>query len=141
MNHSLSVFLINNHARAVMVRYEPDRGGDKDVLFKTLDETIKVDDLVVIPTGTRYRFTVAKVTAVDVDVDYSSPTKAEWILGRVDTGEYDQLVADENKAIAKLKAIEAKQMRNKLMADLLAIDGEGIKSLELYDANGDKPAA
>lgn len=141
MNHSLSVFLINNHARAVMVRYEPDRSGDKDVLFKTLDETIKVDDLVVIPTQTRHKFTVAKVSAVDVDVDYSSPTKADWIVCRVDTTEHDQLVADENKAIAKLKAIEAKQMRNKLMADLLAIDGEGIKALELFDDNGDAAVA
>jgi len=135
MNHSLSVFLINKHARAIMVRYEPERGPEKDMLFKSLDPDLKVDDLVIIPTDTRYKFTVAKIVAADVDVDYDSPTKADWIVSRVDTDEHKQILADEAKAVTRLRAIEIQQRRDKMLAGLMATDQDGIKSLELY-SNG-----
>jgi hypothetical protein len=136
MNHSLSVFLINKNCRAVMTRYEPTRPTDKDVMFKTLDPDIKIDDLVVVPTDTRHRFTIVKVTGVGVDVDLDSPTRVDWIVSRVDIAEHKRIVADEATAILKIRAVEFEQRRAKLCETMFSANMDSLKQLNLY-ANGD----
>jgi hypothetical protein len=70
VNYTTAVFLINDSIRAVTCTYEND---GKRVPFKTLDKTIAVDDIVVVPSGTRHGMTTCKVVEVDSDVDYDDP--------------------------------------------------------------------
>jgi hypothetical protein len=126
MNNSLAVFLINPNVRAILATYE---AGATPELFKTFDQTIQKDDLVVVPTNTRHLMTVVKVTEVDVDFDIESNRPANWVVCRIDQTEYESTLKMESAAIAKIKSAELRQKREQLAtalfkdksADLMAL--------------------
>ena len=120
MNHSLSVFLINDTVRGVMVSYETGNPADKDTFFKTVEPDLREGDLVIVPTGTRAGFTVARVKQVDVEPDFNWPGVFGWIVGRVDRKRYDHVLAAEGKALDEIKAAEKRHEREKLAAALKA---------------------
>lgn len=136
MNTSTAVMLINEEIRAITTSYdvEPENKTGfvpKRVMFKTLDKTINVGDLVVVPTSTRHGFTVVKVMEVDVDVDFESPTKIEWIVQKVDTAPYSTILQEENKWVETLKASEKRRKREEIKKNMLDLyNDEGIKSLD-----------
>ena len=140
MNYSTAVFLVNNHVRAVRCAYELDKDGKPTgnfEVFKTFDTAIKVSDLVVVPTGTRVKMTVVKVVETDVEVDLESTTPMEWIVGRIDSDEYQATLAKETTAINTIKAAEVRKKREELAKTLLAnLDGDAIKALQIADMNG-----
>ena len=76
MNYSTAIFLINNHARALKVTYED---GANPEIVKTLDQTIKLDDYVVVETDTRHKMTVVKVVETDVDFDLEEEWQPETL--------------------------------------------------------------
>lgn len=133
MNYSTAVFLINPNLRAIKVSYQPkpnerdeffgfeENGHEKKhvKIFKSLDPNIKKDDLVVIPTQTRYGLTVGKVTEVDVPVDYDSAEEVKWVVSRVDKTTYDQIVTDEAQYIQEMRMAEERAKREELKAKLL----------------------
>lgn len=110
MNYSKEIFLINQNARSVMVVYdEVNVPGNKKMMFKTLDASIKKDDLVVVPTTTRHNMTVCKVIDTDVDVDYDSPEEILWIVQKVDQESYKGTLAREQVAIQIIRTSETKR--------------------------------
>lgn len=135
MNYTTAVMLINTNIRAVHVIYEQDREGNKAkrVMFKTLDQDLKPGDLVVIPTDKDHRhgFTIAKVDAVDVDVDFDASTKVEWIAGKFDNGAYEKLLAEEEQYVDLIKKGEQLKRRNDIAANLDALKVEGLKNLPI----------
>ena len=133
MNYSQAIFLISDEARAVLVTYERGEHAEK-TLFKTLDPDIKVDDFVVVQTGTRHHMTVCKVVETDVEVDFDSAEEIKWIIGTVHTADFDALVAQENEAIARIKSAEKRKKKNELREALLA-DAEELKSLPIYSSD------
>lgn len=129
MNYSTAVFLINDHVRAIEVSYEQ---GGKPGVFKTLDATIKKDDLVVVPTSTRYNFTVAKVTAVDVDVDYDRQEDMAWIVSPpIDLAAHRQVIEQEKVAVEAVKSAVTRKKREELSLALLADKKASLATLEL----------
>lgn len=132
MNYSTAVFLINDDARAIACSYEPAPHNDKPVttIFKTFDPDIKVGDYVVVPTDTRHHLTVIKVEETDVDVDFDSAARVNWIVGRVDKADYDDIMRKEDAAIAAIKSAEKRKKREELRAALI-LDQEEIKKLAL----------
>ena len=129
MNYSTAVFLVNNHVRAVRCAYELDKDGKPTgnfEVFKTFDTAIKVSDLVVVPTGTRVKMTVVKVVETDVEVDLESTTPMEWIVGRIDSDEYQATLAKETTAINTIKAAEVRKKREEplLLTSEVSEDGE-----------------
>lgn len=137
MNYSTAVFLINKNLRAIMANYDPSQRADADyasikkVMFKTLDPTIKKDDYVIVPTNTRHGMTVVKVTDTDVNVDFDDATPVNWVIGRVDRTEFEQITKQESEAIETLKRAEFTKRRKTMLEDLVA-DQEAIKALPLY---------
>jgi hypothetical protein len=129
MNYSTAVFLINDAVRAITCKYEPDDRA-KDSTFKTMDASIKVDDLVIVPTSTRHGFTVVKVTAVDLDVDFDCPTQMAWVVGKVDVSGYEVTLAQEQEAISAIHSAERNRKRAELKNALLA-DVSGLKTLAI----------
>lgn len=123
MNDTTIAFLINDDLRAVIGIYKPDLPGQKNeprVMFKTLDKSIKVDDVVMVPSSTRHRFTTFKITEVDVDVDFDCPTKIDWIVGKLDTVLYDKYKALESAALVRVKSAEKAKKKRELKETLLS---------------------
>lgn len=144
-NHSLAVFLINRDVRGIMCSYEPNSHDTKTgkppfYLFKTLDQSIKVGDLVIIPTDTRWGYTVVRVEEVDVEPDFDSQITYKWLVGAVDKGAYDHILAQENEAIARIKTAEKRAARDELKEKLFKSHEEDLKSLPLYKNGGTAPA-
>jgi hypothetical protein len=132
MNYSTAIFLINQHARMVAVCYEPEKQQPL-YHFKTLDASIAVGDLVVVPTDTRHKFTVCKVEAVDVDVDFDSSTQFKWIAGKFDAAAYEKVLGLEELAISQIRLAENRKKRVDLRNNLLAQQAEDLKTLEIAD--------
>jgi len=128
MNNSLACFLLSDQCRMIRAAYEVNPDGsaleNKTYGFKTFDQTIKVGDLVVVPTDTRVGFTVCKVIDVDVDVDFSPANNItyKWVVSKFEKSQYDELVSQEAAAINKIQAAEKnklkKELRDKLLANL-----------------------
>jgi len=139
MNYTTAIFLINKNVRAVMCNYEPD-AEHKTTMFKTLDPTIKVSDLVIVPTKTRHGMTVSKVVEVDVDVDFDSACLVAWIVCKVDSANYEATLGQEADAVAVIKSAEKTKKRNELAAALLADSKDALKALPITAMNGDSPS-
>lgn len=136
MNYSTVVFLINKNTRAMLCTYETGDAAPK-TMFKTFDPDIKVGDLVVVPTNTRHNMTVCKVVEADVDVDFDSPVKIDWIVSTIDKAAYDQLLAQEEQAIQKIRSAEVRKKREALAASVLADSADEIKALPISGINVD----
>lgn len=137
MNNSTAIFLINQNTRAIQATYE---AGDKAPveLFKTLDASVQVGDLVLVETDTRHKMTVCKVSAVDVDFDIETPANVRWIISRIDASEYERLKGLEEGALAAIKSAELRRKREQLAAALVA--DANAKEIESLRAEG-APAA
>ncbi len=122
MNYTTAVFLINPDARAVQCTYDEKEGGAKlqSYTFKTIDKSIKVGDLVVVPTATRHCMTVVKVVETDIDIDVDTPHEIKWVVGKVDLMTHQALLDMEAEAITKIKAAEMQKKRKELAATLAA---------------------
>lgn len=141
MNLSHAVFLVNKEARALKAVYEPHllNGNDeyvtvkgqkvKDATFKTLDKSIKVGDLCVVPSGTRHGFTVVKITEADVSIDFENKDPVEWIVSKVDLRAYQQILKDEEELTEKIKVAEMQVRRDQLL-NALDLSGK-VTSLPL----------
>lgn len=136
MNYSKAVFLINKDVRAVLAIYDADPPDNtinapkaKREMFKTMDPTLRVDELVVVPTDTRHLRTVVKITDVDVDVNFEASDQVKWIIGRAaDEGHYQHLMAAEADAIQRIKSAEIRKKREDLKATMLKdIEATGLE--------------
>lgn len=122
INYSTAVFLINKTVRAVRVSYEQDANGKGTgalTMFKTFDQSIKVEDFVIVPTDTRWKMTVCRVEEVDVEVDLESTVQVQWLVGGVDNEAYKAVLAQENAAIIQIKSAEKRRKQEELAAALL----------------------
>lgn len=133
MNYSTAIMLVNDSIRAIRCAYEPTQEGTKEYIFKSLDKTIKVGDLVVVPSTTRYKRAVVKVTEVDAEVDYDSAIQVEWIVGKVDNADYAAIKGAEQQAIDKIKGAEKLRKKAELRDKLLAHDQELLSGLPIAD--------
>lgn len=157
-NLSTLIFLVNEDVRAIAVTYEEiDLSKDTTkmkynpeylskgrlpsgaVIFKTMDPKIKMNDFVIVPTNTRHGMTVCKVVAVDVEIDFQSAEECHWIVGTVDTNEFERLRQQEDEMIARVKAARVNDERKKLAASLLANLGDAdIKSIPMVKKSEEK---
>lgn len=123
MNYSTAIFLINDKTRAVYGTYEAGDNAAR-TLFKTLDQTIQKDDLVLVQTGTRHGFTVVKIVDADVEFDIETSTKIDWVVGKIDLATFQTLSDAEQDAIRMIQSAEKNRKREELRKSILA-DVEG----------------
>lgn len=139
MNYSTAVFLINKHVRAILATYEAEEKAVR-TMFKTLDDTIRVGDFVIVPTDTRHKMTVCKVVECDVDVDFDSSVPVAWVIGKVDRAAHERTLAEEAQAVQAIKSAETQRKRDELRKSLMGAHVETIKALPIY-ANGEPTPA
>lgn len=136
MNYTTAMLLINPKCRALKGIYEADPanapGAVKRELFKTFDRSIKVDDLVIVPTETRLNFTVVKITDVDVEWEPETTDKVRWIVSPLDQADYQKCLDLDSQVIQQVKESERTyqrdQMREKLLAHVNKADIDKINS-------------
>lgn len=134
LNYSTALFLLNPKLRAIMCSYEAKTDKNPSpamTMFKTFDETIAVDDLVIVPSSTRHHRTIVRVAAIDVEVDFDSQTQVDWIVGKYDSSVYEKLVRDEAAAIGIMKNAEAKARRDEIIDKVAAFKSEELKKLPI----------
>lgn len=134
MNNSTIVLLINDSARAIKATYE---NGHSPSLFKTLDQTIAVDDLVVVETTTRHGMTVVKVTEVDIDVDFDADTDVKWVVHKINASAYQSILEQEKEAIAAVHSAERRRKKEQLRDSLFADHQERLKALAISNVTED----
>lgn len=140
MNYSLAVFMLNKGARCISVSYDKatDRNGKVTGAelksFKSLDTAIKVGDFVVVPTDTRWGFTIGRVEQVDLRVNYNSSEQMRWIVSRVDKDQYENFCKQEDTLIERVADAEEEDQRSKLAAKLMAIN-PNFDQLSIVDHN------
>jgi hypothetical protein len=138
MNASKTVFLLNPKVRAVLAIYEDNEKAPR-TMFKTLDQTIKVGDIVVVPTGTRHKFTCVKVVEVDVDVDFDTPETISWIVAPVELEEFEKVVAMEQEALDAVRKAEVRRKREELAATVFRDQEASLKELKIVSAGAQLP--
>jgi hypothetical protein len=133
MNYTTAAMLVNDNIRAIMCAY--DVGTDKvpatSYMFKTLDTSIKVGDLVVVPSDTRHKFTTVKVTDIDVEPDFKSPIQIKWVAAKIDLENYALIHSEEDKMIEAIKASQKLKAKQELKKDLLGLHEEAISNLSI----------
>ena len=123
--------IINHDIRAIRTSYEPAQAGKplQEYVFKTVDPTIKKGDFVVVPTDTRWGFTVNHVEAVDVDVDFDSDVQLRWIINKVDVDGHNKTTKEEGKWVSALQESEKRKRREELKKQLLETHGDEVQNL------------
>lgn len=138
MNYSTAIALFNADVRAILCEYDPQDTRNR-VLFKTLDKTIKKDDLVVIPTGTRVGFTVVKVVEVDLDFDHDDGKIVAWIVTKIDRAAYEEILIQETKAVEIMKSAQKRRKTEELRAAIIKDQDaqmQTLKALPIVTING-----
>lgn len=130
VNPSLAAFLLpeGQRPRCISVSYDRTTGRKGEELpadiksFKTFDTTIAKGDFVVIPTDTRWGFTVGRVEDVDLVVNFNSQETMRWVASKVDKAAYDSIAEREKVLTAAVSKATAEKARRELSAELQAID-------------------
>lgn len=120
MNLSASIMLVNEAIRPVRVEYDPDvykNNTQVDNYFMTFDRDLKKDDLVIVPTKTRHKFTVVKVIEIDFAVDFhNSNIEWRWVAGSVDLAQYNSILETDKKVRDRVAKGQENKMRGELKA-------------------------
>lgn len=129
MNYSTAVMLINKNIVAIRGKYE--EGGNAEV-FKTIDNTLKVDDMVVVESATRWGFTTVKVTEINVEVDFDSSTQIGWVVQSISIPDHQKIKDMENTAIELIKKGELRKRREDILKNTLDASSAGeINNLDI----------
>ncbi len=137
MHKSMIAFLVNDHVTAIEGQYED---GGKIETFKTLDPSIKVDDLVVVESGTRHHMTVVKVKAVDVEPDLDSNTEVKWVVQRIDKEGFKDVLAMEAEAIEVAQKAQRRDKKAALKEAMFKGAGDELNALKItHLSDGGEP--
>lgn len=138
MDNSKIVFLVNDAARAVRAQYEDGAAqAVKSYTFKTLDTTLKVGDIAVVQSNTRWGYTVVKITEINVDVDFDSNSELRWLVAKVDLAAFERIVEMENAAIAVVQSAELRRKKAELRKTLFADQEAAMDALALARPAGE----
>jgi hypothetical protein len=127
-NQSLIAFLVNDTTRAIMAKYDNHESPD---MFKTMDQDVKVGDMIVVQSGTRLMMTTAKVTEVDVEPDFDSAAQIKWAIQTIDVDRLEKLLEIEAEAIKVVQSAEKARKRKELQRAMFEDAEDKVKSLAL----------
>lgn len=137
MNYSTAIFLINDEVRALYVKYVTE-GHDRSqrYMVKTFDKNIKEGDFVVVPSSKDPKMAVCQVTDIDVDVDFDSTTVIHWVIQRVDLTSFNEVVAQEEVAIAAIRDARFIARKKQLAEELTNLNA--LKALPIAKPSGER---
>lgn len=146
MNKTTAIFLVRPDVRCVSVSYDKRVGAGNKIegtdikSFKTTDPTIAEKDLVLIPTDTRWGFTVGRVEKTDLHVDFDSPEIMRWIVNKIDVAGHEAMLAIEAKMMDTVADADREHRKRELATKLFAnVDPEALKALNFEAPSAPKP--
>lgn len=110
---------------------------DKTYTYKTIDETIEVDDFVVVAVGNHYKIT--KVVEVHVVPNFKDGIEYKWIVQKLDFSKYEAVLELEKEIERNLMEIEQENMvknAKALLAERLSIEEDQLKFSLSGENNG-----
>jgi hypothetical protein len=128
MDNSKIVFLINDQVRAIRASYETTQASE---VFKTFDESIEVDDYIIVQSEARHGFSVCKVREINVNVDFDSNTPIKWAAQRLAKEDFDKVLAQEAQAITAVQTAELRRKKEELRKSMFADHEDTIAALTL----------
>lgn len=138
MNKTTAIFLVRKDVRCVSVSYDKtvDHRGKVVPIdtksFKTVDPNIQPKDLVLIPTDSRWGFTVGRVEAVDLHVDFDSNEQMRWIVSKIDTETFNTMVEAEAKMMDTVAEADRKHREQELASKLFAnVDPNALAAFQI----------
>lgn len=140
MHSSKIAFIANESLRLIQVSYEPmdsnlssatTTAGSKLYNFKTLDQSIKPGDFVVVETNTRHGLNICKVEKVDLDVDFDDHMEIKWAFTAIDMDSIQKVKAAEQEAIDKVRQLELRRKRAALREAMFADQGAELGKLAI----------
>jgi hypothetical protein len=130
MNKSLAILIANDSARLVPCRFGPK--GDV-YWYKTLDPSIKVDDLVIVQTDNRYSVAVViDLPAAVIDPTVDNGIVYKWIVAKFDDTAFKLLLAQEQKILDTILNAQLRKKRREIRAEIMDGDEE-LKALPLVE--------
>ena len=135
-NKSMAVFAVDKNIRGIVAVYNDTDSTDQGVFYKTFDDSLAVDDIIVVPTKTRLGYTTNKVVKVDVAPDFERTKEVKWVVGRVNMDMFDKNVAGEKSLIEKLNEGDLNRARDDVARQLRETMGEDFKQIEAISLNG-----
>ena len=144
MNYSTAVMLINTSIRAMKTIYEPESTPNTMTryTFKTLDPSLKVGDLVLVPSSTRFGYVVNKIVEADVEVDFDASYDLKWIVCPIDLTAHKEVLEMEAQAIALIKKGELRKRREDIKKNTLDAYSAGeIDNLAIAKIGSSIPSA
>lgn len=140
MNYSTAVMLINPSIRAVRGQYDPNHKSMEYNIFKTLDQNIKVDDYVVVESGTRHHLTTVKIVEVDVTINFDGQSEMKWVIQKIDIEPFDKIKKMEADAVDLIKRGEMRKRREDIRKNTLdAIAAGEIDNLAITKLTSGTP--
>ena len=131
MNTSKIAFLIDDTVRAFRCAYEPDDPSATNSWFKSFDQDLEVDDLVVVESTTRHGMTVAKIVEADADINFDTPEVVRWIVAKIDVLAHSKVIEREQIGIKTVQTAEKRAKREELRAAMIEAHGEEVASLAI----------
>ena len=128
---SNTIFLVNDKVLAVRVAWDPENNPGDCSIVKTFDNTLKLEDIVNVECESRVGVSTAQVVALDVEVDFASNSKTNWILGLVDIERFKELQAQEDDMLAKVRKAQLAKTRKTLAKDLMDDAADSIAALPI----------
>lgn len=147
MNLSAAIMLVDKTVRPVRVEYDPDNKYNNNPMFqfKTIDPAIKVGDLVIVQTNTRYGFTICKVVEIDYAVDFHDPRPWGWIGGKFDKEGFDNVLKIEEGVKSRVAKAEENKMRQEIINNMglgdVSFDDIQLRRLSTATIDGVDPDA
>lgn len=133
MNINTALFLFRKDVRAHACEYQTlEENSSRNLkVFKTFDPSLKVGDIVCVPTETRVGFTAVRIVEADVTIDLDTKKPMPWIAGIINTGAFEKLKADEQGFLAKMRKVQESAEREKLRSAMMQTPGmeEAIAAL------------
>ena len=83
--------------------------------YKTRDKSIDVDDYVIVDTSSGYQVVEVVEVHFEPQFDLDSGIRYKWIVGKIDTKEYEQLTENDQKAYDILVDAEKLVAKRKLV--------------------------
>jgi len=121
MDHSALAFIANDDVIAITCTFQ---SGGKRYTYKTLDDTLKPGDLVLVECSgpsNYYGFCVVKVKEVDTDVDLQASFGYKWIVGKIDLDTHTKIIKAEKQMVKEVRRADLKQKRQ-TFAKAIGID-------------------
>lgn len=122
MNKSLIAFLAEGSTvKGVLTVYDEEKykeGLETPTFYKTTMQNIKVGDIAIVPTSTRFGFTTNKVVEVDVEPDFGWTREVKWIVGALGTEAYEQCLEYEKAIMDAFQKSERDKLKRKMKKQL-----------------------